>query len=306
MNGSADIFDIERYAVEDGPGIRSVVFFKGCNLRCRWCQNPESHRRRPEVMYYRNDCVGCRRCVEACQTGALSERDGFGFISDPDRCTLCGACIDICFTGARKMIGRSETLDAIMEELGRDLSYYAESGGGVTFSGGEALLQSGSVAELARRCRIKGIHTALETAGAVPWSRFEEVLPWIDLLYFDLKHIDSDVHRDWTDVSLEQILANLEAASRVFGRIIVRIPIIPGVNDSEDILRRIFAWLKEHTAIREVELLPFHRLGQGKYEGLGRIYEMADRPNLGIRDCEPLADIGRAMGLTVRSGGSGS
>lgn len=305
MTSMADIFDIERYAVEDGPGIRSVVFFKGCNLRCKWCQNPESHRRSPEVMFYRNECIACGRCIEACSHDAVSNQESFGFITNPDLCTLSGACVEACFTGAREIVGRAESLESIMSELLKDESFYRESGGGVTFSGGEALLQAEAVKELARRCREQGIHTALETAGAVSAEVFKSVLPFINHLYFDLKHIDSELHQQWTGVPLNQILENLKWASETAERLIVRIPVVPGVNFDEETLRKMFTFIKDETKAREVELLPFHRLGQGKYDGLGREYAMKGISNLGIEDLEPMADIGRRMGLTVRSGGGG-
>jgi pyruvate formate lyase activating enzyme len=213
--------------------------------------------------------------------------------------------LDACFTNARKIIGRETDVDTIMGELMSDESFYRESGGGITFSGGEALLQSEAVMELARRCRGEGIHTAIETAGFVPRSVLDDVLPLMDLVFFDLKHIDSEAHREFTGVPLDTILENLKVASAAAAKLVVRIPVVPGVNDQADTMRRMFGFLKEECGSPEVELLPFHRLGQGKYEGLGRHYTMTDSPNLGVLDCEPFAEIGRSLGLRVRTGGSG-
>jgi pyruvate formate lyase activating enzyme len=303
--GSATVSEVERYATEDGPGIRTVVFFKGCNLHCRWCQNPESHSSRPQVMHYRNRCVACRRCLEACRAGAIGEVPAFGFITDHQRCRLCGECIDACLADARKIVGREMSLDDIMEEIRRDRTFYDESGGGVTFSGGEPLLQADAVRELARRCKEEGIHTAIETAGSVPWPDIEGIFSWLDLLYFDLKHIDSEAHRRYTGVPLDLILANLSRAAECFDNLVVRIPVVPGVNAAEQTMTRMFRFLLDDTKVHRVELLPFHRLGLAKYGGLGVDYAMGKVGNMSRDDCAPFAEIGRKLGLSVRVGAGG-
>jgi len=303
MNQSAMVFDIERYATDDGPGIRTVVFLKGCNLRCSWCQNPESHMESPQIMYSRKLCTSCGRCQEICPVKAISNNELYGFISDSEVCIRCQACIDICYTNARKIVGKQMLIEDIMKEISRDKDFYEESGGGVTFSGGEPLMQSDAVLELARRCRMLGIHTALETAGYVPWQIFEQLLPEIGLLYFDLKHIDSDIHRLHTGVPIDLILRNIRLAGDSQTKTIVRIPVIPGFNDSMKIQHRMMSFLSRETAISHVELLPFHRLGSGKYEGLGMLYAMKDVGNMSKKDCEPYAEIGRSMGLSVKVGG---
>ena len=302
MGSEATVFDIERYAVEDGPGIRTVVFFKGCNLHCTWCQNPESHSMKPQVMYYRDQCVACGKCVAACPVGAVQNSPPCGFLTDHKICTLCGSCVDACFHSARKIVGRRMTIQAILDEVLKDRAFYENSGGGVTFSGGEPLLQADAVLELAQRCKAEGIHTALETAGFIQWDLIKRTLPWVDLLYFDFKHIDSEMHRRVTGVSNELILENIRRAGESFENMVVRIPVIPGVNTDLETLSRMFSYLVEQTRVRTVELLPFHRLGGGKYAGLGMEYAFAKVANLSKEDCLPFADAGRRLGLAVSVG----
>ncbi|MCF7943545.1 MAG: glycyl-radical enzyme activating protein [Spirochaetia bacterium] len=296
------VFELERYATEDGPGIRTVVFLKGCNLRCTWCQNPESHLIKPQVMYYKNQCVDCKKCVAACPTKSVSHVIPFGYITDHNTCILCGACVDACFYNARKIIGEEKSVEALFEEIMRDRCFYEESGGGVTFSGGEPLLQADELSVLARMLKKEGIHTALETAGHVKWEAFQKVLPHIDLVYHDLKHIDSQEHKTYTGVPLEQILSNISRLSREHGNVIVRIPVVPGVNDDPAAITSMMEYITKKTAVRKVELLPFHRLGAAKYEGLGWIYQMAAVQNLAKESCEPIAEIGRGLGLEVQIG----
>lgn len=234
--------------------------------------------------------------------GAVRETPPLGFVTDHRRCTLCGACVEACFSSARRIVGRLLSLESVMQEILRDRAFYDESGGGVTFSGGEPLLQAEAAAELARRCKGEGLHTALETAGHVPWRSIEGLLPWLDLLYFDLKHSDSEAHRRHTGAPLELILDNLRRASGCFGNLVVRIPTVPGVNASEETQRRMLGFLARETKVRRVQLLPYHRLGSAKYEGLGLPYPMGEAGNLSKQDCEPFAEIGRALGLAVQVG----
>lgn len=294
-----NVFEIERYAVDDGPGIRTVVFLKGCNLRCRWCQNPESFSPARQVMFHRDRCVACGRCLEVCPVDAIGTDPPYRFVTDHERCIACGACVDACFTGARSMVGRTMTAEEVMHEILRDRAFFRESGGGVTFSGGEPLLQSEAVADLARRCHAEGIHTAVETAGNVPWNAFQAILSHVDLVLFDLKHIDGEAHLACTGVPLDRILENIRSLGESSTEIVVRVPVIPGVNASEDVQRRLLTFLAEETSVGMVQLLPFHRLGTAKYEGLGLDYTMSSTENLLPRDCEPYERIARSLGLTV-------
>jgi pyruvate formate lyase activating enzyme len=194
------------------------------------------------------------------------------------------------------------SIDEVMKTLRRDLPYYIESRGGVTLSGGEPLIQVEAVREIAMRCRNEGIHTAIETAGHVPWSNFERVLPYIDFFYYDLKHIDSVEHHARTGVGLHLILENLRRLSNLTANLVVRVPIVPGMNDSESVMEVLFAFIAQQTGARRVELLPFHRLGMAKYEGLGRPYALEGFGNMSQERCQELAEIGRSLGLAVKVG----
>ena len=260
----AIIFDIQRNSFVDGPGIRTTVFFKGCNLRCKWCHNPESQSFDKQMMFYKDKCTGCGKCREVCPNHLQS-------------CDFCGKCELYCPADARKVCGREYTSDEVLAEVIKDKAFYENSGGGVTFSGGECMLQLDFLCEILEKCKAAGIHTAVDTAGNVPWKSFEKILPFTDLFLYDIKAFGAELHRKGTGVSNELILENLKNLS---GRadIIVRIPVIGGYNDNDEEIRQIADFLKQIKIIK-AELLPYHAMGEHKYTALGRNPESFNVPN---------------------------
>jgi len=266
MNGT--IFDIQRFSLDDGPGIRTTVFLKGCAMRCAWCHNPEGLQAAPEIMFYPLKCIGCGKCFEVCP-GGCHRLENDERVFDRTRCRRCGACAAQCWAGALAVTGRTISAREAVDEIAKDALFYENSGGGATFSGGEPLLQPDFLFEMLAGCKERGFTCAVETAGCVPWAAFEKILPLTDLFLFDLKIIDSALHQKMTGVGNERILGNLRRLAGRAKQLIVRTPEIPGVNDTPEEKRRLAETLA--ALGREVEhvYLPYHALGGGKYESLG-------------------------------------
>ena len=303
---TATIARIARSAVHDGPGVRTVVFFKGCPLRCAWCHSPETQEASPELAFYEDRCIRCRACLDACRNEAISERDG-SIRVDRQRCGACGDCTAACPVMAREVIGRPAGIDEVMRAIERDLVFYEQSGGGVTLSGGEPLQQAGFAAELLRQCRHRRISTAVETCGLAGMKALLSVAEWTDLFLYDVKIVDEARHRELTGASNRPILENLRILAGGH-RVRVRFPLVPGVNDDEDDVRALGASVAA-LGLTEVDVLPYHRAGLAKYARFDR-----QAPGLigppgavappGPSRFEAVIDLLREYGLDARVGGS--
>ncbi|RLC60937.1 MAG: glycyl-radical enzyme activating protein [Chloroflexi bacterium] len=273
----APVFDIQRFSVHDGPGIRTLVFLKGCGLRCPWCSNPESQLSQPQLMLYPEKCIGCHKCLEVCEFGAIFV-EGEQLHYNRQLCRACGKCAEVCPAEARKLVGKYVDVDYVIKEIEKDALFYRNSGGGVTFGGGEPALFPEFVKAISTECRKRGINVAIETCGYAPWRNLKTIAASVDLIMFDLKHMDAHTHRKLCGHSNKLILDNLEKLCTLGGNeIIVRMPIIPGLNDEEENIHNTAEFvLSLGGAISRIELLPYHKFGIKKYERLGMLYQIED------------------------------
>lgn len=274
---SGRVFDVQRFSLHDGPGIRTVIFLKGCPLRCSWCANPESQQAGPQIAWFESLCVSCGRCVEACPQGAVS-MDAGRVRTDRRLCTAWGECAAACSRGARRLMGREATVDEVMEEVRRDAVFYRRSGGGVTFSGGEPLAQPEFLVECLRRCRRWGYHTAVETCGQARWEDLRAAAGLTDLFLYDIKHLDPLRHQRLTGVHNALIIRNLERLLALGAAVTVRVPVVPGANDDRESMDALAAFVASHAEIRRIELLPCHALGAHKYAALDLAPPLLHRP----------------------------
>ena len=259
------VFDIKKFAINDGPGIRTTVFLKGCPLRCRWCHNPESQRSEPELSFLPEKCVGCGFCASVCPNGCF-ENGAF----DRTNCRACGKCTEKCYSGAREIIGRSAEADDIVAEVLKDRIFYEKSGGGMTVSGGEPLFQPKFTAELLSAAKHEKIHTCLDTCGFAPWEVIGALLPNVDLFLYDIKETDPARHEKYTGVPLSPIVDNLARIDDAGGMVILRCPIIPGLNDRDDHADGIARIANRLAHLQQINLMPYHPLGQSKLARIGR------------------------------------
>ena len=288
------IENIQHYCLHDGPGTRTTVFFKGCPLRCLWCSNPTTQRMPKELLQKADDCLGCGLCARVCPKGAVAFEPGKTPVIDRERCDDCGLCARECPGRALVMAGTEYTVEEVFDILKGDMLFYRNSGGGVTFSGGEVLSQSAFAVELAERCRRIGINTAMETSGFAPYERLRALADVMDHIFFDVKHLDDEAHRRLTGQPNALILDNIRRLGREKGgsvSIHLRLPLIPGMNDAPEHLERYAAFAAGLEGIADLELLPYHRLGKNKYDMLGRGYVLGDVPPL-ARDAVAAA-VGR-------------
>ncbi|MGO9269245.1 MAG: glycyl-radical enzyme activating protein [Terriglobia bacterium] len=259
------IFNIMRFCLHDGPGTRTTVFFKGCPLCCWWCHNPEGRSAKPDLMFFEGRCVLCEECLNACPHGAIVQEDGV--MRTTDACRACGTCMDVCAAGARELAGHWMTVGEVLDEIEKDRLFWDESGGGVTFSGGEPFFQPHFLESLLDACRVRNIHTAIETCGYAKRDLLLRLSGKVDLFLFDLKLLDSQKHRANTGRSNEPILANLRALAQDGRDVIVRYPVIPEVNSDEENVKQMITLLRS-LGLGRIHLLPFHPIGAAKYRRL--------------------------------------
>ena len=290
------VFNIQRYSLHDGPGIRTVVFLKGCPLICQWCCNPESIDISPHITFNPQKCLGDGRCMTVCPTGARS-KDGYRV----EDCIFCGKCVEICPSGALELIGTKMSIAEILREVEKDRLFYESSGGGVTLSGGEVLVQRKFTVELLNELRKRYLHTAIETSGYAPWNQLEEIVDACDLVLYDLKHMNSDMHRKYTGVPNEGILDNALKIAEKRKDMVFRVPLIGGINTDNENMEAV-ARFAQKAGVKEMHLLPYHRLGESKYKKLGMDYSFeAFTPDENM--ISNIRNILESYGLTVKIGG---
>ncbi|WP_346908211.1 glycyl-radical enzyme activating protein [Faecalicatena orotica] len=296
------ISNIQKFCVYDGPGIRTVVFFMGCPLRCKWCQNPENFYHDPVVMFDELKCTGCGICIERCRNHAISRGTSGGILLDRRLCTSCGECVLHCRQQAREVCGKIMSLEEVYEEVMKDEVFFRNTGGGITLSGGECTLFPEYVSVLLSKVKMRGIHTAVETCGFCELEALEEIEPYVDLFLYDIKLITPDLHKKWTGQDNDKIRANLEHLLGNGREVVIRIPLVAGVNDGDE-FREILDYLKGLREIRNIHILPFHQLGSSKYRLSGQDYEMEEWGECPVKIVDQCALMAENEGFKVNVGG---
>ena len=295
------IFDIKRYSIHDGPGLRTTVFFKGCPLRCIWCHNPESQKTTQEIMHYEDKCILCLNCKHVCKFDAIEVKNNTISINTK-KCTLCGDCTENCPTTALKMVGKYYNVDELVKEILKDRNFF-EDGGGVTISGGEPFLQHEFLIELLKTLKEENIHIALDTTGFTEEKKLIETVKYIDLYLYDIKHMDSEKHKSYTGVGNERILKNLKSLDKHSGKIAVRLPIIPSINDDKENIKRTIEFIKTLRNIISVDLLPYHSMMVDKYKRLNMPFFASHIKEPTNEEMEKLKEIFEKEGFKVNIGG---
>ena len=295
----ATVFNIQKFSITDGVGIRTLVFMKGCPLHCLWCSNPESQNKGVEIMDVKTNCIGCGYCASACPQGAV---DPDTFDIDRDRCIACGDCTKRCYANAKKIVGKEYTIHDLMEVVSKDRVFYQNSGGGVTVGGGEPLMQAAFVAEFLGECQRLNIHTAIESCGYCGWNTAEQVFARTDQIFYDLKTFDTEKHKEMTGVGNELILENAVKVARLGKETIFRVPLIKGINDGKQNMEETAAFVKER--MREnpnvsLEILPYHSYGRDKYRWLNREYALEEEGFLSEEEVKEKKMFFRDRGVNI-------
>lgn len=282
--------------MHDGPGIRTLVFLKGCPLRCLWCANPESQEPIPQISSLYNRCIGCDICKKVCPQNAITLIDGVYKI-DIELCDNCGLCAEECYAESKRIVGKEMTVEEVIDEIMKDSSFYKRSGGGVTFSGGEPLMQPDFLLEILKECKRLKVNTAIETSGYADSDVIKEIAKYLDLIYYDIKHIDPNKHKELTGLPNEKILDNLKSLNDMRSSIIVRIPIIPTCNDDENNIKGIAEFCVRLKSIVRIELLPYHNLGESKYRSINKEYSLEGLEKPTAEYMENICEIVKKAGM---------
>lgn len=299
---SGIVFNIQKFSIHDGPGIRTVVFLKGCPLNCKWCSNPESQCLNPIILFNPNKCINCNTCIQVCKKGAILDKNDTRIV-DVTKCDLCGDCLEVCYSGGLERIGDKMNVEEVMNIVRQDMHFYLESGGGLTLSGGEPSMQYTFASKILDKCIEEGINTALETCGFAQWEKLKELIQKVDLVLYDIKHTNSEVHKTLTGRDNKLILDNARNVAKMSKKMIVRIPVIPTYNSYEDSILSIMEFVLSLKTVREVHLLPYHSYGSNKYKCLGWEYELKDLAAPSNEEMEKLKALGERLGLITQIGG---
>lgn len=294
------LFNIQKFSLHDGPGIRTMVFFKGCSMSCLWCSNPESQEIKPQVMFNKNLCTKCGRCKSECKSAAIDMNSEYRI--DKSKCTECTKCVDNCLSGALVTEGRNYSVEDVIKELKKDSVQYRRSNGGITLSGGEVLLQPDFAVELLKECKSYGWHTAIETAMYVNSESVKKVIPYIDLVMIDIKSMNDEIHKKFTGVSNEIILQNIKLSDELAKEIIIRIPVIEGFNADLQSIGAIAQFSKSLTNLKRIDLLPYHNYGENKYQAIGREYSLKELKSPSKDKMERLKALVEIMGIPCTIG----